>query len=64
MPSNLILLNKKEKQKWMNSRMKKGYQFRFCKGICLGENVNVSIVCVETGEEFYLRWGQNLSIEV
>ncbi len=48
--------NQKEKSEWMQERMDKGYSFRYFKGVVDGEKINVSVLCIETGEEFYFDW--------
>ena len=45
--------NEAEKTKWMNERMEKGYSFRYCKN---SDRLNVSVLCVETKEEFFFDW--------
>ena len=49
--------NEAEKSKWMNERIEKGYSFRYCKN---SDGLNVSVLCVETKEEFYFHWGDDV----
>lgn len=55
---NLILLNEKEKSKWMNERMSKGYSFRYEKGNIDGYDypINIGVECMETGEFLRFDW--------
>ena len=53
LPKKSDMKNESEKTKWMNERMEKGYSFRYCKN---SDRLNVSVLCVETEEEFYFDW--------
>jgi hypothetical protein len=52
----MALKNRKEKTKWMNQRMKKGYSFIYEKGLVNGEMINKTILCVDTEEILDLEW--------
>lgn len=54
----MILVNKPEKSRWMNERIKKEYNFIFEKDWVNGEYLNVKIICVETKETFDMKWEQ------
>ena len=45
----LRITNEKERSKWMDERMAKGYSFRYFKN---EKRENVGVFCVETKEEF------------
>lgn len=45
----LRITNEKERSKWMNERMAKGYSFCYLKN---EKRENVGVFCVETKEEF------------
>ena len=45
----LRITNEKERSKWMDERMAKGYSFRYLKN---EKRKNVGVFCVETKEEF------------
>ena len=45
----LRITNEKERSKWMDERMAKGYSFRYLKN---EKRENVGVFCVETQEEF------------
>ena len=49
--------NETEKSKWMNERIEKGYSFRYCKN---ADRLNVSVLCVETKEEFFFVWEESV----
>ena len=49
--------NEAEKAKWMNERIEKGYSFRYCKN---SDRLNVSVLCIETKEEFFFDWGDDV----
>ena len=49
--------NEAEKAKWMNERMAKGYSFRYCKN---ANGLNVSVLCIETKEEFIFDWEESV----
>lgn len=58
---SLILLNKKEKSKWFDERLDKGYSFCYFKGFVPRVGIiNIGVRCFETQEEFYFHWGQSL----
>ena len=36
--------------------MEKGYSFTYYKGIVKGVKMNTGVKCIETGEQFYFQW--------
>ncbi len=56
--SKLEMINKEDKELWMNERMAKGFSFNYHKGELEGYSgkINVGVTCVETDEYFPFFW--------
>lgn len=48
--------NEKERTKWMNERMAKGWSFNFIKDPTDRRKQNIGIRCIEDNAEFYYDW--------